>query len=529
MLRKITELPQLGPLAKPLILSLYQDGKTCRAECTELGAVETGDTFDDAQTKLLTTIEHEHGRWLLADSDLLESGDIAVRQKYLGLLVPSIIPPKPQTEFTVFYPSGHYNQATVMAIIPDEARHSFWNHRQIWLDFQDDVQEERDWRGRRGYDLKDLENTRKGPALILGSGPGLDEALPLLKDWKGGLVCSSSHCNTLARYGVRPTHIVYSDVRCRWEEIDGVPEGWWEEAKDTCQIVNPGTHPGLIAKWPQKTYYYIPRDPAIPLYWQIWPAVFMHAPPFIKMALLPFACSPAAELGIARAIGYNPVFMIGHNFGFIPEMEGKPARYRFRGWRYGMDGKQEWQMEPAAGVPSPESIVMSENGYPSTAMNLFYKRSMFFVARLECHREEPLQLICATPHSTISPAEFPYMAIEDVIAGGGAIQDSMKRTNEEQMWNCERYLARVGSYCVRFQGEKAGVRFCDIQRPESWREFLTGYMMKVNRDIGRNTIDIAANLGWFEKLHQDIGDEKEESPGQERESLLFPLTKEPGE
>ena len=105
----------------------------------------------------------------------------------------------------------------------------------------------------------------------------------------------------------------------------------------------------------------------------------------------------------------------------------------------------------------------------------------------------------------------------------------MKRTNEEQMWNCERYLARVGSYCVRFQGEKAGVRFCDIQRPESWREFLTGYMMKVNRDIGRNTIDIAANLGWFEKLHQDIGDEKEESPGQEHESLLFPLTKEPGE
>lgn len=400
---------------------------------------------------------------------------------------------KQESEFSLFYPSKHYNQATVLSILPDEIRFSFWNHKQIWLDFQDAAEGEHDWRGRRGYDLKDLEDTQKGPAIILGSGPGLDEALPMLKDWKGGLICSTSHTNTLAYHGVRPTHIIYSDVRCRWEEIDGVPPNWWEEAQNTAQVIYPGTHPDVIAKWPQRTYYYLPRDPAIPLYWDIWPKAY----DFIKMALLPFACSPAAELGIGRAIGYNPIFMLGHNFGYTHDGDGGlPARYRFLGYNY-RDGA--WKAETPAAAPAPETVVMSENGYPSTAINLFYKRAMFCVARLECHREDPLQLISATPYSTIT--EFPYMSPEEMIASGGQVPEAMRRTTEEQMWSCERYLARVGSYCVRFK--RGGVRFADMSEPARWREFLTAYMMKVNRDTGQEAVDIEANLARFEQLHEE--------------------------
>jgi len=403
-------------------------------------------------------------------------------------------PKKAASEFDLFYPSRHYNQATVSAIMPDEIRHSFWNHKQIWLDFQD-ADDDPGWRGRRGFDLKDLEDTQKGPAVILGSGPGLDEVLPMLKDWKGGLICSSSHAQTLARFGVRPTHIVYSDVRCNWEEIDKVPPGWWEDAPGTVQAAYPGTHPDLISKWPQKSYYYLPRDPAIPLYWSIWPTAY----DFIKMALLPFACSPAAELGIGRAIGYNPIFMLGHNFGFTRDGDGGlPARYRFRGWHWEAG---EWVQEGIT-APPPESqpIVMSENGYPSTAMNLFYKRAMFCVARLECHRDEPMQLISATPHSTIS--EVPYIAPEEMIASGGQIPETMRRTNEEQMLACERYLVRVGNYCVRFK--KGGVRFADLGEPERWREALTKYMLKVNQDTAQEAIDVEANLAWFERLHKSM-------------------------
>jgi len=403
---------------------------------------------------------------------------------------------KPVSEYTLFYPSGHYNRATVDAIMPAEIRYSFWNFRRIWQDFQD-AQPEGDegvgWRGRRGYDLKDLEETRKGPAIIMGSGPGLDEALPLLKDWKGGLICSTSHANTLAYYGVRPTHIVYSDVRCYWDEISGVPPRWWEEAEDTVQCGNPCMMPEIISKWPGKTYYFVPRDPAIPLYWSMLPEAY----PFIKMALLPFACSPAAELGIGRAIGYNPIFMIGHNFGFTRDGDGGlPARYRFLGHNY-RDG--EWKAETPAGPPAPEHLVTSENGYPSTAINLFYKRAMLCVARLECHRDVPMQLINATPYSAMT--EFPYMSPEEMISSGGVVPEALCRTNEEQMQACEVYLSRVGSYCVRFK--KGGVRFADMQEPKRWRELLTAYMTKVNRDTGQEAIDIADNLARFEQLHKD--------------------------
>ena len=52
----------------------------------------------------------------------------------------------------------------------------------------------------------------KGPAIILGSGPSLDDTVPYLKDWKGAILCSTSQLAVCEANGIIPTYVVLIDA-----------------------------------------------------------------------------------------------------------------------------------------------------------------------------------------------------------------------------------------------------------------------------------------------------------------------------
>ena len=71
-----------------------------------------------------------------------------------------------------FQSVSQYNDNTMAEILNMEILHAFFNHKQMWEDMKS------------GRAKAATEEHGSGPAIMVGSGPSLEEALPLLKDWK---------------------------------------------------------------------------------------------------------------------------------------------------------------------------------------------------------------------------------------------------------------------------------------------------------------------------------------------------------
>jgi len=182
----------------------------------------------------------------------------------------------------------------------------------------------------RAHDIGRVPKVRRLPAFVLGSGPSVDEVMPLLKDWNGGIFCSPSHARTLVYYDAPPTHIVALDPFCSWNEMKGVD---WSKY-NTKLVVQPGVIPELLEKWPNEillyrqylgnhdTFYareqnqmYCHRKFANEDLRQRVNRVTEFAP-IIPTEITVFACSPPMEMFAAEVLGYGNIFLSGCDFAF---------------------------------------------------------------------------------------------------------------------------------------------------------------------------------------------------------------------
>jgi len=352
-----------------------------------------------------------------------------------------------------------YNTGTAGLVMPLDIKHSYANWQYITQEFVDG----------RAKDMQVLADKCRGPALLFGSGPSMDDLMPMIHDFKGSVCCSTSQATTLLYYGKSPDLIVQLDAQTRLDEL--IAPTW---SKNTILCLNPGCHPDIVQAWKGPKLYYRPIDPSREFYNMILPMAY----PQITTQLLLFSCSPAAQLGILRNLGYNPIFLVGLDMGF-PKNK---SRFTWWHWReFGAEihnGKYKtggWRWIPDPPTAMPEEFIRSKNGVLTDRTNLFFKRSIFAVTLLETHRPEAPQVIYASKGIF---TEFPIVDGREVIAKQGQGFEKLYRTAEETRNVCERYLATQSMYVVEFDagGGQKGVRFIEC---EDWKTTVPGYIAEM--------------------------------------------------
>lgn len=367
-------------------------------------------------------------------------------------------PPNVGTETTIKTSSNHYNQSTKQIQLIHEELNSAINHPIIIKRIKDG----------KARDVADEPKANDTPAFILGSGPSLDDSIKYLKQWKGGIFCTTSHALTLMYYGIEPTHIVALDPFCQWSEIEGVD---WSKTK-TKLVCHPGIWPDLVEKWPNEMLLYIENLGRLDSFYattqkhqyswreaskeDIRTATFHY---YIRTEVTLFACSPPVQMFMAQILGYGTVFLAGVDFCYTNEKErftsytvnvektNDPANFELG------EKKLIWDKHESPTNPNDKDYLIMNNGKRSHVIHLYYKKNWVSSWRLSG------QTVYTTDHGAIT--EVPYTSIEKVIRKQG--QDYQKQFPAYIAKQTETYLASVGAFVVE---TKEGISFVEAEDPK---------------------------------------------------------------
>ena len=339
-----------------------------------------------------------------------------------------------------------YNANTQAEILNTEILHSYFNHAQIWSDIKSG-------RAKIATDEK-----CSGPAMIIGSGPSLEDALPIISEWKGAIFCSSSQAATICHYGHDPEYIVMLDPRTRAEELFDIDH--WEGRK-SAMVTHPGMAPQTLAYWPNRKIYFRVMEPNTSFYTEVLPVGY-H---FINCILFLFSCSLSAQIGLARLMGYDPLILVGCDF----------AAGRFRKWSYDRtvkphieDGEmksekgkwvQEAREDPWAPTGVRERLVIANNGVLTERVQLFYKRSLACVLRLD----KPNLIHCSPPGRSIVH-ELPYVPVREVVACQGRNLEHYYLSKNELIDRMEIYLGSQNTWVIPI---REGIRYFESPDPKA--------------------------------------------------------------
>jgi len=443
--------------------------------------------------------------------------------------------------------SNEYNQGTAQK----QLVHEYVNSGENWKLLIDAI------KSGRARDISDEPKVEKIPCFVIGSGPSLDDSIEHLKEWKGGIICSTSHALSFMYHGIEPSHILVLDPFCIDKEIEGVD---WSKTK-TKMITHPGAHPSILKCWPNEILLYLQNNGrADSFYANVQKLMYSHRegeslrePVFhfyIRTEMMLFACSPPMQLFVADKLGYGNIFLAGCDFAYHKDK----ARFtdytaNLNKWNYDnliieaqkikergclIDDNYElfWDRFNAAfNKESPKLPIwekhehpyarsstekISNNGMPTEEIHLYYKKNFLSAWRLS------LQQMYTTDHGAVT--EIPYADIKKVIRKQGL--DFPKQSKQWISKTVELYLASVNAFVVETELGIAFVETLDYKRelPLFMANFKKNYScpkcgIKITANDGKehvgepcpnckegiinyvNKIDIEANMQKFTHLY----------------------------
>jgi hypothetical protein len=344
-----------------------------------------------------------------------------------------------KTEATVRSFSNKYNEGTRRSQQVFEETNSAENRHPIVEAFK----------AGRARDIADEPKAGKAPCFVLGSGASLDDTLPKMKGWQGGIICSTSQALTLMYHGIEPTHIVCLDPFSMWDEIKGVD---WSKTR-TKLVLQPGILPDLVAKWPNEMLLYILDNGKPDSYYATtmkrqytWREGPVRTPTFhyyIRTAITIFACSPPMQMFVADILGYGTIFLAGMNWS---EYKGKRRSTEYTC----EDGK--WTAHPNLYETGPDEVI-SNNGRKTRPMHLYYKKNTISAWRLShqtCYNTDEMGIL----------TEVPYTSIMKVMQKKGLNYPTQSHAMIDRI--TERYLASVGAYVIVTD---KGISFVESENP----------------------------------------------------------------
>jgi len=401
---------------------------------------------------------------------------------------------KMKTETELRTNSNAYNRRTKEGHLIHEIHNSSYNHRYII----DAIKEG------RARDLGDEPKMNKEQCIIIGSGPSLDDTMPYLKDWKGGVICTTSQARTLYFHGVEPTHIVGLDPFTMWEEISGVD---WEKTK-TKLVMHPGCFPEMAENWKGEILLFRQdasnRESFFSKELNMMYTERVHVGPgprdfnfvpIIKTQITIFACSPPVQLFVAEMLNYGRAFLVGCDFAFSPEKsrftemvpkgerivellenEGdaiiKPddkiewikvehpyIKPELKKPRFGIDEKtglktaklsdiKPQEKNDVSNTPLMNSEVITKNGLITIVSHLYYKKNMFSAIRLSMQDV----MVCGKGSITELPMITPKEMLRKQF-----YKTTPNLKPKKLKFITEKYLASIGAYVIvsKMNGKEA--------------------------------------------------------------------------
>jgi len=230
----------------------------------------------------------------------------------------------------------------------------------------------------RSYDIPE-PGSAKGPVIVLGSGPSLDEAIPFLKETDIPLWVTPSQLWTMLHHKIQPDCMMVHDPWPATAKEYLPRNGDWNTAtKKALGAIRVATHPGVhpdVFKWRWITsawMYLLQTDPFNPnsqsAIDNICLALYTGNNPEIKHPLNHvIMMSPSTSLQaaiLASYLGYSPIYMIGYDLC--------QWRNRTRAQTWGADLKErkmaDWDKQY-----DPDLMQKGDNGYMITASMLYEK------------------------------------------------------------------------------------------------------------------------------------------------------------
>lgn len=393
---------------------------------------------------------------------------------------------------------GPSNNRYEQTIMPLEIRNSYLNHRHIWNEFADEI-------AHPLHDIMPTEEGKRGPCLIMGSGASFDDVAPYLRDWPGAIICSSSHASSCVYWKHPPEYIIGLDVRTG---IDKLPVPDWGETNSR-MICHPGMAPEFISFWKWQKHYFRMRFPQSYFYRVVIPIAY----PMIVDELMLFACSISAEVSIAGALGYSPLVLVGADFG----CPGKYYRFHAMLW----DKEKGWYREKHEQTRDTLNQKMrSDNGIMTTALDIFYKRSLLNVWRID---QTPI--LQTSLRSTLT--EFPMVPIQEVVrrARKGIPYDDLYDNPKEQLDRVDIYLSRHNCYSLEVQTPKGGsIHFFEVpagHEVEIMRKRATEIRDALQKRNPETTVDVEGTVARIEWI---IAERNRRFPNdaQRRKRVIYP-------
>jgi hypothetical protein len=265
----------------------------------------------------------------------------------------------------------------------------------------------------------------------------------------------------------------------------------WEGRK-TVMVTHPGMYPGTLDSWPGRKMYFKSMDTSNFFFTSVLPVAYGDV---IPSHMFLFSCSVSAQMSIAHALGYSPLFFVGCDF----------QAGRFRKWRYDHD-KKEWVRDPDVQF-TPGNYLKSANGIQTDALQTFYKRSVLTVWRID-------RSGCLNVSDETIITEMPHVDLADVIATQGEGFEDKLLTDQQMEDVTEKYLARYNQFILKFTPDangKVSYRVIETHAGKDWEQDLLRYIAQMRNDMKQNRmkldIDINQNMGRFKQLKAMIAEE----------------------
>lgn len=277
------------------------------------------------------------------------------------------------------------------------------------------------------------------PAIVLGSGPSLDQALPLLRSWPGAIFCGPSQVKALDAHHREPDYIVAIDTAAVVaEQLDG------PLYSQAILITHQAIDPSVLDMWRwRRRFVRLNTDNAA------------YAYPWLRLSFTAHGCTPNAALQLAAWLGYSPIYLVGVDCAYVGGVP-RCATYQLR-------GRQAYiRLPPEKVNQAIETLVCyhPSNGHAIETTREMYAYKLLLLA---IWRLMSIQLYTTSRDGLLW--EVPYADLADVIASPSKYKDDLSYPWEQMgaivdaatvpagLWvdMANRRLSKAGSIAERLE------------------------------------------------------------------------------
>lgn len=260
-----------------------------------------------------------------------------------------------------------------------------------------------------------LPRVKNTPAVILGSGPSLDDVAPLLKDWKYPIFASGSNITVPTKWGHQPEYV------CVFDAGDSMyPKMHGYDWNGTMMLCHPSISPKILQSWKWEKAYYLMLHFGHAWFDEVMPIAFSdftrypnEAPPQIMVGIGNAGCTVNNEIQLAHFLGYDPLFLVGVDFGY-PGNKSRATRYDWVNGEWKDVGPDEY---------ADRKMHVADNGVLTTEEQIEYKSALLAVYGLD----HPQLIDCSNGIIT----ELPKADFKEVVENGGRGFEHIYRSREE--------------------------------------------------------------------------------------------------